>query len=253
MNLDPRSRPPGGSCSPVAPPASVSRSSVCGESWFAGGQRLDSVRTVERTATRVTVPGVTLPTWQVDTAFPLVALAGIWRPSLLVARRVLEQIPDDELQVIVKHELAHARQRDNVAQLLLTAVPDVPGSVSSGDRHRASVARGGRRRRRRLGDRRRCTERACAWRRRWSVSPGWSERQVAPPVPLVAFHQRRLGRAPCPPPSRWGGDPITSHLLSCSSSSTVALAVRSPGLWLSADAVLLACTTRAEWLVNARP
>ena len=83
------------------------------------------LRTVERTATRITLPGVFLPTWQLDIAFPLVALAGIRRPYLLIARGILEQVPGDELQVIVKHELAHARQRDNVARMLMTGLPDV--------------------------------------------------------------------------------------------------------------------------------
>lgn len=83
------------------------------------------LQAVQRTATPLTVPGVGLPAWQLDTAFPLVAIAGVWRPRFLIARRVVEQIPGDELHLIVRHELAHARQHDNVARLLLTGMPDV--------------------------------------------------------------------------------------------------------------------------------
>ena len=82
---------------------------------------------IQPSATRVTVPGVSLPTWQVDIAFPLVAVAGVWRSRLLVARRVLEQMPRDEFEVVLKHELAHARHRDNAARLIVTGLPDVLG------------------------------------------------------------------------------------------------------------------------------
>lgn len=80
---------------------------------------------MQPSATRVTVPGVSLPTWQVDIAFPLVAVAGLWRPHLLVARHVVEQMPRDEFELVLKHELAHARHRDNMARLLVTGLPDV--------------------------------------------------------------------------------------------------------------------------------
>ncbi len=83
------------------------------------------LQVVESSATRVNIPGVLLPTWQLDTGFPLVALAGLARPRLLIAGRVLDQLPEDELQVVLRHELAHARRRDNIARLLLTALPDI--------------------------------------------------------------------------------------------------------------------------------
>ena len=80
---------------------------------------------VERNATPVTLPGVHLPAAQVETAFPLIALAGIWRSRLLVARGVLAEMPAEELEVVLQHELAHARHRDNIARLVLAALPDV--------------------------------------------------------------------------------------------------------------------------------
>jgi Zn-dependent protease with chaperone function len=83
------------------------------------------LQAIERSGKRVTVPGMCLPAWQLDTAFPLIAIAGTWRPRFLIARCVLEQIPRDELRVVVGHELAHARQRDNIVRLLFTAMPDV--------------------------------------------------------------------------------------------------------------------------------
>ncbi|HXW03903.1 MAG TPA: M56 family metallopeptidase [Vicinamibacterales bacterium] len=83
------------------------------------------LRTLEPTATGIAVPGVGLPAWRIESAFPLVAVVGVWRPRLLVARRVLDEIPADELQVVLEHELAHARRRDNLVQVALTCAPDL--------------------------------------------------------------------------------------------------------------------------------
>jgi hypothetical protein len=81
------------------------------------------LRTVERSAAMLDLPDVPLTAWQVDVPFPLIAVAGIWRSRLLVARSVLAQMPADELEVVMRHELAHARHHDNIAQLLLIATP----------------------------------------------------------------------------------------------------------------------------------
>jgi hypothetical protein len=85
------------------------------------------LRTIESTATPVVIPGIALPTWQVELPFPLVALAGLWRSRLLVARQVREAIPADEFEIVLKHEIAHARRHDNVARLLVTGLPDLLG------------------------------------------------------------------------------------------------------------------------------
>jgi Zn-dependent protease with chaperone function len=207
------------------------------------------LRTVERTATRIDVPTAGLPTWQLDTAFPLVALAGIWRPRLLIARCVLEQIPGDELQVVLRHELAHARQHDNVARLLLTGLPDVltlaerwlgmerawseaaedaADDLATGDDAEARV----------------CLASALV---RVAKLVG---RQSAPSIPLFAFHRgesverrvRRLVDVAAPrshapsPPLRFTTIPLLVGAL----------------LLLSPSAVLLVHHA-IEWLVNARP
>ena len=151
-----------------------------------------------------------------DRAWRLAAERGSWTPPsrswhwpasggprLLVARRVLEQMPGDELQVIVKHELAHARQRDNVARLLLSALPDVLGlghqwlgierawheaaedaadELATGDDAQARV----------------CLASALVRVARM-VGSGRSGGSVAGVSP------RRLGRAPCPPAPRGRG------------------------------------------------
>jgi Zn-dependent protease with chaperone function len=209
------------------------------------------LQTVERTATRVSVPGVSLPTWQIDTAFPLVALAGIWRPCLLVARGVLEQVPADELQVIVKHELAHARQRDNVARLLLFGLPDVlslghqwlglerawheasedaADELATGDDAQARV----------------CLASALVRVARMGGS------QAVPALPLLAFHrggsvERRVHRLLDGVESR-----LSAPVLWLLSMMTVILLSSGAMAWLTADIVLLRVHRLIEWLVNVR-
>lgn len=209
------------------------------------------LRTVERTATRITVPGVAVPTWRLDITFPLVALAGVWRSRLLIARCVLEQIPDDELHVVLKHELAHARHRDNLTRLLLTALPDVVGlaerwlgierawheaaedaadDLATGDDPQARV-------------------RLASALVRVARMAG---RQALPEVPLLAFHRgepverrvRRLLEAARP---RSGASMLRMAIL------TIALLSGALGLWLGSDLVLLGMHHSSEWLVNARP
>ncbi len=63
----------------------------------------------------------TVPAFQTPESAPLLAVAGLCRPKLLVsgcARRLLDP---GELEVAIRHELAHVRSRDNLKKLLLRA------------------------------------------------------------------------------------------------------------------------------------
>lgn len=63
----------------------------------------------------------TVPAFQTPESAPLLAVAGLCRPKLLVsgcARRLLDP---GELDVAIRHELAHVRRRDNLKKLLLRA------------------------------------------------------------------------------------------------------------------------------------
>jgi hypothetical protein len=55
---------------------------------------------------------------------PLLALAGILRPRLIVSRGVLCALSADQLDVAVHHENAHRVSRDNLKRLFLLMVPD---------------------------------------------------------------------------------------------------------------------------------
>lgn len=69
--------------------------------------------------------GIDIPANSVDTPFPIVAVIGLFRPTLVVARSVLAACTPAELQAILAHERSHIRRRDNLRRLAMMASPDV--------------------------------------------------------------------------------------------------------------------------------
>jgi Zn-dependent protease with chaperone function len=84
-----------------------------------------------------------LPAFTVDTPAPMMALAGILRPRLLVARGVLQVLTDEELRAAVAHELGHRRAWDNLKRLAMRAAPDllrISGAAAALESRWASAA-----------------------------------------------------------------------------------------------------------------
>ena len=81
--------------------------------------------------------GLPLPASRAAHEFPVAALAGVWRPRLLLAERVLRALNPAELDAVVAHELAHLDARDNLKRLLLAASPDPLALTGPGRRLRA--------------------------------------------------------------------------------------------------------------------
>jgi hypothetical protein len=81
-------------------------------------------RLVKRVGEPIEVPGLPLPAWRVPVDFPLAAVSGILKPRLVLSSRIVEDLPPDELAIVLRHEAAHARRRDNLARLALIACPD---------------------------------------------------------------------------------------------------------------------------------
>jgi Zn-dependent protease with chaperone function len=101
------------------------------------GVRLVRMLRLSRRFTTAWIPGARpipghwgLPTFAIDAAFPVVALAGFVRPTLFVDRRVLAVCSPAELAAIAAHERAHVRGRDNLRRLLL-GVCAGPASVTA--------------------------------------------------------------------------------------------------------------------------
>ena len=89
-------------------------------------------------ATPIALPGSPVPVFAIDEEFPLVALVGILRPRLYVARGVLRRCSAPEMAAIVAHETAHYRRLDNLKRLLLCSCPDfLSFSAAAGELERA--------------------------------------------------------------------------------------------------------------------
>jgi Zn-dependent protease with chaperone function len=80
--------------------------------WFAGAEP-------------IAIAGLNLPAVAVTSDFPVVAIIGIRRPTLVIARSVLAACSADELRAILAHEQGHLDRGDNLRRLLLMATPDV--------------------------------------------------------------------------------------------------------------------------------
>jgi len=83
------------------------RTSRCVSSWTADSRTLNLETAV--------------PAFQTPESAPLLAVAGLCRPKLLVSACARQLLDPGELDVAIRHELAHARRRDNLKKLLLRA------------------------------------------------------------------------------------------------------------------------------------
>jgi Zn-dependent protease with chaperone function len=84
--------------------------------------------------------------WMVDGSGQTLALAGIFRPKLIVSRNIVETLPADQLAAALRHERAHADAWDNSKRLLMFLGPlrRVVRRRSRGGRRRESIGVAGR-------------------------------------------------------------------------------------------------------------
>src|SRR5436190_13050489 len=73
----------------------------------------------------IALDGINAPALAVSTTFPIVAVVGVFKPTLIIARSVLAACSGEELRAVIAHEQGHVNRRDNLRRLLLTATPDV--------------------------------------------------------------------------------------------------------------------------------
>lgn len=55
----------------------------------------------------------------VDSATPAAWCDGLWFPAVYLTRGLLDEVSDEELRILLAHESAHVRRRDNLARLVL--------------------------------------------------------------------------------------------------------------------------------------
>lgn len=86
-------------------------------------------RLLRRIGRPITLPALDARVWRVETAFPVAAVSGIFRRRLILAGRLIDECPPDELVAILRHELAHIRRRDNLMRAVFVALPDPLGAL----------------------------------------------------------------------------------------------------------------------------
>jgi peptidase M48-like protein len=75
--------------------------------------------------------GSPVPAYEVDIAAPIMALAGVFRPRLLITRGVLDALTAEEVRAGVAHELGHWRAWDNLWRLAMRGAPDLLARTSA--------------------------------------------------------------------------------------------------------------------------
>jgi hypothetical protein len=90
--------------------------------WIRAARR---ARAWGQKAQPLTLPEGAIPAFEIDEAAPIVALVGLLRPRLFVARSVVGALTSEELAAGLGHELGHWRARDNLTRLAMRAAPDL--------------------------------------------------------------------------------------------------------------------------------
>jgi Zn-dependent protease with chaperone function len=86
------------------------------------------------TAEPIVLAGITVPAYAIDSVFPVVAVVGIIRPRLIIARTVIATCTAEELRAILSHEGRHLSRRDNLRRAVLVWLPDVLSLLPAGRR-----------------------------------------------------------------------------------------------------------------------
>ena len=109
---------------------------------IAGSARF--LRECRRSGRRTTLSSHVAPVWIVEQpVLPVVALAGVIRPRVVVSSRVLSVLSPAQLELALFHERAHRSSHDNLKRLLVILAPDLIPFVNpfaSLERSRAKFA-----------------------------------------------------------------------------------------------------------------
>lgn len=78
-----------------------------------------------QSARPVKLKSVSVPTYQVDHPFPLIAVVGAFRPRLFIASQIFESLTPGELKAALEHENGHISARDNLKRTIVRACGDL--------------------------------------------------------------------------------------------------------------------------------
>lgn len=93
-----------------------------GAAWWRAARR---AHVWTDTAVPLRLAGVEIPVFRIDAPQPLLALAGILHPRLIVTRGLMEALTAEELAASVAHEIGHHSARDNLKRLAMRGAPDL--------------------------------------------------------------------------------------------------------------------------------
>jgi hypothetical protein len=74
---------------------------------------------------KVTVPGEASPALVLTDKAPVLAIAGVFRPQLVISRRVMRGLSVAERAAALRHEQAHRTSGDNLKRFLILLAPDI--------------------------------------------------------------------------------------------------------------------------------
>ncbi len=79
----------------------------------------------ERNGRKIHVPGEPSPALLLADEAPVLAVAGVVHPRLVVSKRVLRGLTSEQRRAAFRHEQAHRTSRDNIKRFLILLSPDV--------------------------------------------------------------------------------------------------------------------------------
>src|SRR5260370_4720442 len=91
----------------------------------AGARSRAYIRECQGVGREVHVAGECSPIWVIEGACPLVALAGVICPRLVISRKVVDTLSPDQLAAALRHDNAHRVTRGNLKRLSLLLAPGI--------------------------------------------------------------------------------------------------------------------------------
>jgi len=82
-------------------------------------------RQYRRIGREISREGAAVPTSVLDVETPVLALAGVFRPRVLVSRSVLSVLSPGQLDAALRHENAHRVSRDNLKRFVILLAPGI--------------------------------------------------------------------------------------------------------------------------------
>ena len=79
----------------------------------------------ERHGQQISMPGETAPALLLRDKSPVLAVAGVVHPRLVISRRVMRGLTADQIDAALRHERAHRSSGDNLKRFLMLLAPDV--------------------------------------------------------------------------------------------------------------------------------